>query len=155
MGCADPPPENSELFQAVFLTEEKVFRGLSLGVSLDSVRTQEQGAPRHEDLLGLAYAYPLPDSQQLFVEYYTPPSESGQPQDAVQAIVANVVIRDPLRTAALYQEIQEHFRQKYGLSLGNYGNDRWEGEIRQGPIEVFLHLNGPRQGLTLNFIMKK
>lgn len=152
LACTEQDKTKTGLFQTIFLEEKGLFRGINLGMGLTEVRAQEEQAPRHDDLLGLTYYYPLADSQQLFLEYYTGLSESGLRGDSLKAILANVFLRDEMIAAELYREIQAHFRSQLGISLGDYGNDIWEGETSNGRMEVLLRFNEGGKGLSINFV---
>lgn len=150
--CISQEQSQSILFQTIFLEEDGLFRGINLGNPLSEVKKREQTAPRHDDLLGLTYFYPLPDSQQLFLEYYSGLPESGLRGDSLRAIIANVFLQDEMIAAELYREIQNHFKMKLGLSQGDYGADIWEGETPYGRMEVHLRFNEGGKGLSVNFV---
>lgn len=150
--CTRVESTQSTLFQTIFLTKKGLFRGINLGNSLEAVKKAEKSPPRHDDLLGLTYYYPLPDSQQLFLEYYSGLPESGLRGDSVKAIVANVFLQDEMVAAELYREIQQHFKSRMGFSLGDYGQDVWVGETATGRMEVHLAFNKAGKGLSINFV---
>jgi len=150
--CQNPQQPHSLLFQQIFIVENSLFRGAELGMEIEEIQQIEQTAPRSQDLLGLTFAYVLADSQQLYVEYYNGLAENGQPQDQVQAILANIFLSDELIAAELYQEILLFFTDTFGLSEGEFGQDRWQGETADFPIEVRLKLNADQRSLSISFI---
>lgn len=150
--CVSKERTQSILFQTIFLEKEGLFRGINLGNSLEEVKKYEKVSPRHDDLIGLTYYYPLADSQQLFLEYYSGLPESGLRGDSLKAIIANVFLQDEMVAAELYREIQNHFKTKMGLSLGDYGEDVWEGETRYGQMEVHLKFSEGGRGISINFV---
>ncbi len=152
--CASRERSQSLLFQELFQNKKGLFRGNELGDALSDVREREGIPPKHDDLLGLSYYYPLPDSQQLFVEYYTGLPESGLRGDSLNAITANIFLQNEIIAAELYREIQGHFRARMGLSIGEYGEDIWEGESPRGRMEARLRFTEGGRGLSVNFVKK-
>ncbi len=129
-----------------------MYRNVELRMPRAEIRSAEPQPPKHEDLLGLSYEYDLSGEKKLFVEYYTGQPTAGLAGDTVTSIVSNVLLHDPIEAAALYQEIHQHFTQTYGLALGRYGDDVWQGELPTGKIAIHLKLDDQLHAVTLNFI---
>lgn len=154
-GCAAVRQGHSDLFYVVFTGERDTFRGISLKDSLVSVKRLENAQHlQYEDLLGMAYAYPLPDLGMLSIEYYTGSPNNVEPH-AIQAIVASVRFAENYDGKGLYEEILDHYTTLYGRAEGAYGAYFWPALSPKGlPTEVYLKLDNTRREITINYVAK-
>ncbi|MCI4666643.1 MAG: hypothetical protein MRZ79_00675 [Bacteroidia bacterium] len=153
--CACDTPENSksELFYEVFLNDSSVFRNLEPGDPIEDVSEKEEETPSHSDDIGLVFEYSLSSGYILYLDYWSDKLNSGNPQNKIASIVANILIDDEVQTAKLYNEIVNHFNALYGISSGAYGNFSWQGITQKSTaMEVFLKLEESKKGVTINFV---
>ncbi|MFN0203440.1 MAG: hypothetical protein ACKVTZ_18075 [Bacteroidia bacterium] len=150
LACQTSQQVEQKRVMHIFLTENATFRGYNLGDSLSKIKAKAEMPPKHEDWLGLVYAYQVEKNCQMQVEYYADNVQTGRKSNRLQAIIANIELQDEIEAANLYEEMQEFLIQKYGATSGNFGNLRWEDPLLN--LEILLKLHPNKKGITLNFL---
>ena len=147
--CRPNQEKTDRVYQALFPEESLMFKHMEIGYSLDTIPLLEAIAPIRDDVLGMAFAYHLEDSTRLFIEYFT----AARAEDSqVDAVLAHIGLSDEALADQLYQAIGARFKRLYGPAQGSYGSESWTGEVRAGPIEVFLNLKRDPGLLSVNFV---
>lgn len=151
--CKPEQSARSPLFWQVFRDDTSMFRGIALGEPVDFVLRQEAPAnPLHQDQIGLSFAHNLPDSGLLIVDYYSDYLREERGKERLASIAADVILRDEVETARLYDELRLYFSQRYGIPDGGFGHFIWRGNSRLTPsMEISLQLVSSKK-ITLNFV---
>jgi len=153
LACASTQATQKPLFRQIFLQEEGTFRAIQLGEAMENVQKKEKTKPKHNDLLGLVYEYPLSENRKLALEYYFDNGQKENESRHLQAIIANIELESEIETAQLYEEIELYFNQKHGLPFGDYGKRVWKEEAKS--MEIIVSLAENKKGISLNFIQTK
>lgn len=146
-GCDGGETPQSELFKKLVKPEAGgTYRGVDLGMPLDSVRRIEGSTPRHDDKYGFVYEYNLGENRQHFLEYIC-----KNPQNRVlSSIVSNVFLKDEGETTELYNELEVYLRGKYDVADGELGDLRWKDQASD--LLVSLRILDDKKSLSLNFV---
>lgn len=154
IGCLHQRQVRSELFQQIFVDDSTSFRGAMIGDQIYAVLEHEKDwVPSHQDKLGISYNIPLEEDFTLLVDYYSDNLKTDKESNRLTSIVANILLQDEVEAAKLYNEVQKHFTNRFGLASGQYGDYQWgSSNPYTSSIEVRLRLNDDKQGITLNFI---
>ncbi len=163
LACNTRSNQHSPLFRQIFFPDSAQanhrmdstnFRGLVLGQPIPVVKAVEKAArPMHEDELGLSYEIQLSETATLLLDYYSDRTNSRQPRDRLTSIVADVLMKEEVETAHLYEDIEAYFNERYGISDGGYGQLVWTSYTPYtNNMEVRLILNENKTQITINFI---
>ena len=156
--CQTEEPLHSPMFEQIFIEGEGTFRGIFLQDDISVVKRKESGLPPlYEDPLGISYKIRGQNGDDVYIEYYTPLGRSDQPLTQISSIVVNVVMREELRAANLYDETFAHLSQLYGVPQGTYEHYTWDGilQAKTGTgMEIILKLDDSKNKITLNYISK-
>lgn len=146
------PQAHSAVFNRLFLPEKGgVFRGIALGEDIARVKRVEIGHPRHEDRLGLAYRYALPQAE-MRLEYYADNLRNDAPTNRLTSIVAHIQPKNAAAGAKLYTEIVQYLRQEYGTeSKETYGNGVMWQATERGVLVSLRHAEA-YEDIALNFV---
>ncbi len=155
--CTSKTPTQSELYTVIFQPERAgTFRGVYLKDDIAiAKRLESPDKPSYEDPLGIVYTLPLPENEEMIIEYYTPLVSDGSETNQITAIVANIILKNEVQADALYKEIESIYTEKYGFPIGKYGNYVWEGVIQQTTntgMEIILKMDGSKNKISINFI---
>jgi hypothetical protein len=146
--CTPNSPDHGELFQTVLqLPKGGAFRGVSLGMPLDSVRKMELPlVPVHDDEFGLAYELAIGDGREMNLEYLTRTPE----RPVVASIVCNLWLRDMAETSGLYGELENHWGSRYGVADGPVGKVTWKDATED--IWLSLSILEDKKSISFNFV---
>ncbi len=155
--CQQEKTSYSDILNLTFLPDNGgTFRGVRLQDDISIVKRNENpNNPSYEDPLGIVYTHPLSENEELIIEYYTPLVANGVETNQITAIVANLLLHDPVLTDQLYKEFESYFSTKYGFPTGKYGNYIWEGIVQKSTntgMEIILKIDGSKNKISINFI---
>ena len=104
--------------ESVILTDTAVFRGLSLGDNIDSVKRKELGKPIEADSAYLYYEMKL-DTTGSFNLRYT------FDEDGLDEINSEIYIKNAGRTDEIFSKFKTYFDEHYGESISHQGYTVW------------------------------
>lgn len=160
--CNRANPSRSELYKLLLPADTCDFRYVSLGNSMKEIPLREAPAKplNYSDDLSVTFQFELSGGRKLLVDYYSQQlkdfTNSKGNNDALASVVAHVYLEDEVETALLYNELQAHFTEQFGLPNGSYGAQIWSGSSRfTESMEARLSLGDDKKSVILNLVDTK
>lgn len=145
--CSPEKANHSELFKQVVKPEAGgLFRGVDLGMKLDTVKQIEGANPRHDDRYGYVYEFDLGNGQEFFLEYIS----KNQQLRVVNSIVGNVFLKDEGEASQIYKELEAYWRASYGVAEGEMGELHWKHA--EAGLYLSLRILEDKQSISFNFV---
>jgi hypothetical protein len=110
--------EYGPIVQSVILSNNGVFRGLSLGDKMDSVQRSEPIQPMEVDDGYLYYEYKIDSTASFNISYNF--EEAG-----LSEIQSDIYIHDPKNTETIFNQFKTFFEEHYGTSEDQQGYTIW------------------------------
>ena len=138
--------KRSEIFDQVFKESAGgTFRGVDLGMPLETVRQKEGTEPKHDDQWGYVFEYSIGGKNKYFIEYLCKDPKAK----LVNSIVVNVFLEEKSEASEFFSNSESHLRNRYGVADGNLGNLRWlDEEIN---LVVALRMLDDKKTISLSY----
>ena len=147
-GCKPNAKKENDFSVFLMGKNEGIFRGFSLGILMDSIRTQETGKARIDDECGLVYDLIGEKGETVTLEYFNvcPPMNEAR---KLAGIIVSVKVKEEMEASDLLVSLEEKIRRKFGVGEGGFGDWEWSrSDLQTG---ARLRLSEDRKEILINF----